>query len=268
MHARTAVLDGAAAAARKAGRGRGKNGADDELYALDGSRGAARAARRRRACAADPLRWSVFRTDPVSAGQWAATEAACVAGLAGVAAKCGGELGGEGPILVGGDETTRHVITEGALALIEHPDQRRLLAENPGKLTVAVEELLRWVSPIKNMNRTALRDTELQGQKIQEGDKVLLLYHAANLDEAAFDAPGRFDVERRPNNHVAFGGDLHLGLVLADALLLDHFFIITSVRSKLDQVDRTDLRSGDVMLTHPFYRRQRNRLGRGGRGKQ
>ncbi|MEE2678027.1 MAG: cytochrome P450 [Myxococcota bacterium] len=109
-------------------------------------------------------------------------------------------------ILVGGDETTRHVITEGALALIEHPDQRRLLAENPGKLTVAVEELLRWVSPIKNMNRTALRDTELQGQKIHEGDKVLLLYHAANLDEAAFDAPGRFDVERRPNNHVAFGG--------------------------------------------------------------
>ena len=109
-------------------------------------------------------------------------------------------------ILVGGDETTRHVITEGTLALIEHPDQRRLLAEGPSRLTVAVEELLRWVSPIKNMNRTALRDTELHGQEIREGDKVLLLYHAANLDEAVFEAPDRFDVERRPNNHVAFGG--------------------------------------------------------------
>jgi len=109
-------------------------------------------------------------------------------------------------ILVGGDETTRHVITEGALALIEHPEQRRMLAGNPEKLAVAVEELLRWVSPIKNMNRTALRDTELHGQKIREGDKVLLLYHAANLDKAAFTRPEIFDAERTPNNHVAFGG--------------------------------------------------------------
>ena len=81
-----------------------------------------------------------------------------------------------------------------------------MLAGNPEKLAVAVEELLRWVSPIKNMNRTALRDTELHGQKIREGDKVLLLYHAANLDKAAFTRPEIFDSERTPNNHVAFGG--------------------------------------------------------------
>jgi cytochrome P450 family 142 subfamily A polypeptide 1 len=109
-------------------------------------------------------------------------------------------------ILVGGDETTRHVITEGTLALIRHPDQRRKLADDPSKLPVAVEELLRWVSPIKNMNRTATRDTELRGQKILEGQQLLLLYPSANRDARVFDRPDVFDVERQPNDHVAFGG--------------------------------------------------------------
>jgi cytochrome P450 family 142 subfamily A polypeptide 1 len=109
-------------------------------------------------------------------------------------------------ILVGGDETTRHVITEGALALMEHPDQAGTLIEDPGRIRVAVEEFLRWVSPIKNMNRTATRDVELHGETIHEGDKVLLLYPAANRDERAFDAPDVFDVERSPNDHVAYGG--------------------------------------------------------------
>jgi cytochrome P450 family 142 subfamily A polypeptide 1 len=109
-------------------------------------------------------------------------------------------------ILVGGDETTRHVITEGALTLIEHPDQRKKLIEDPSRMTVAVEELLRWVSPIKNMNRTATRDTELGGQTVREGDKLLLLYASGNRDAGAFDDPDVFDVERQPNDHVAFGG--------------------------------------------------------------
>ncbi len=109
-------------------------------------------------------------------------------------------------ILVGGDETTRHVITEGALALMQHPDQRARLAADPSLLPTAVEELLRWVSPIKNMNRTATRDTELRGQRIREGDKLLLLYPSANRDSRAFDEPDRFDTGRAPNNHVAFGG--------------------------------------------------------------
>jgi len=110
-------------------------------------------------------------------------------------------------ILVGGDETTRHVITEGTLALIEHPDARRKLAADPDRLLpAAVEEMLRWVTPIKNMNRTALRDTELRGQKIREGDRLLLLYQSGNRDERVFDAPDVFDVERTPNPHVAFGG--------------------------------------------------------------
>lgn len=109
-------------------------------------------------------------------------------------------------ILIGGDETTRHVITEGALALIEHPAERRKLVEDPSRIPVAVEEMLRWVSPIKNMNRTATRDTVLRGQRIREGDKLLLLYACANRDPRAFDSPDVFDALRRPNDHVAFGG--------------------------------------------------------------
>ena len=109
-------------------------------------------------------------------------------------------------ILVGGDETTRHVITGGMLALIQNPDQRRALAADPTKIPRAIEEMLRWVTPIQNMNRTATRDVELHGQKIREGDKVLLLYPSGNRDERVFDEAFRFDIERHPNEHVAFGG--------------------------------------------------------------
>ncbi len=109
-------------------------------------------------------------------------------------------------ILVGGDETTRHVISGGMLALMRSPDQRSLLMRDPRKVTVAVEELLRWVTPIQNMNRTATRDTELRGQKIREGDRLLLLYPSANRDARVFHEPFRLDVQRNPNPHVAFGG--------------------------------------------------------------
>ncbi|HVN40917.1 MAG TPA: cytochrome P450 [Myxococcota bacterium] len=109
-------------------------------------------------------------------------------------------------ILVGGDETTRHVITGGMLALLQNPDQHRKLLENPKLVPTAVEELLRWVTPIQNMNRTATRDTILRGQKIREGDRLLLLYPSANRDAKVFRDPFRLDVTRTPNQHVAFGG--------------------------------------------------------------
>jgi len=109
-------------------------------------------------------------------------------------------------ILIGGDETTRHVITGGLEQLLLHPDQKRKLVEDPSKIPTAVEEMLRWVSPIQNMARTATSDTELHGEKISKGDKLLLLYPSANRDEDIFDDPFRFDVERRPNDHLAFGG--------------------------------------------------------------
>jgi cytochrome P450 family 142 subfamily A polypeptide 1 len=109
-------------------------------------------------------------------------------------------------ILIGGDETTRHVMTGGLLQLIRHPDARRTLARDPRRIPTAVEEMLRWVSPIQNMNRTVVRDTVLGGQQLREGDRVLLLYPSGNRDAAAFDEPERFDISRDPNRHVAFGG--------------------------------------------------------------
>lgn len=110
-------------------------------------------------------------------------------------------------ILVGGDETTRHVMSGGLEALLLHPDQWQALREDRSLLPGAIEEMLRWVSPVRNMNRTASQDIELGGQSILEGDRVLLLYLAANRDPAAFDAPYAFDIRREPNHHVAFGAN-------------------------------------------------------------
>jgi cytochrome P450 family 142 subfamily A polypeptide 1 len=109
-------------------------------------------------------------------------------------------------ILVGGDETTRHVISGGLEQLLRHPEQWEMLRREPERIPQAVEEMLRWVTPIQNMNRTATRDVELGGQKIREGDRILLLYPSANRDERVFADPFRFDVTREPNDHVAFGG--------------------------------------------------------------
>jgi cytochrome P450 family 142 subfamily A polypeptide 1 len=109
-------------------------------------------------------------------------------------------------ILVGGDETTRHVISGGMEALIRNPDQRAALAREPARIPVAVEEMLRWVTPIQNMNRTATRDVELRGETIRKGEKVLLLYPSANRDERVFRDAARFDAARDPNPHLAFGG--------------------------------------------------------------
>ncbi len=112
-------------------------------------------------------------------------------------------------ILVGGDETTRHVISGGTAELVRHPDQRDRLAADPALMDGAVEEMLRWVTPIKNMARTVTHDVELRGQQLHEGQKLLLLYPSANRDEAVFDDPQRFDIERSPNDHVAFGFGTH-----------------------------------------------------------
>lgn len=120
-------------------------------------------------------------------------------------------------ILIGGDETTRHVISGGLYQLLTHPDQRDALAADPALMPGAVEEMLRWVTPIRNMARTATRDVEIEGQTIAEGDKMLLLYPSANRDEDVFADPFRFDIERSPNEHVAFGFGTHfcLGASLA-----------------------------------------------------
>ncbi|MCP5178368.1 MAG: cytochrome P450 [Pseudomonadales bacterium] len=109
-------------------------------------------------------------------------------------------------ILVGGDETTRHTISGGMEALLRRPAQMAALIDDASRLPVAIEEMLRWSTPVKNMNRTATADTEVGGQVIRRGDKLLLLYESGNRDETVFDAPDEFRIDRDPNHHLAFGG--------------------------------------------------------------
>src|SRR5436305_6943834 len=115
-------------------------------------------------------------------------------------------------ILVGGDATTRHVTSGGVYELLRHPDQLALLREDPTRVPAAVEEMLRWVSPIKNMCRTVVSDVTYYGAELPAGDKVMLLYESANFDQAHFDDPESFDVTRMPNDHLAFGTGTHFCL--------------------------------------------------------
>jgi cholest-4-en-3-one 26-monooxygenase len=120
-------------------------------------------------------------------------------------------------ILIGGDETTRHVISGGAYQLLAHRERWEALLADRSLLAGGIEEMLRWVSPIKNMARTATEDTELGGRTIPAGEKLLLLYPSANRDETVFVDPFEFDIRRSPNDHVAFGFGTHycLGANLA-----------------------------------------------------
>ena len=116
-------------------------------------------------------------------------------------------------LLVGaGNETTRNLISGGLVALADHPDQWERLKANPDLLPTAVEEMLRWVTPVVQFRRTATQDTEIAGQKIAEGDKVVIFYPSANRDESVFDDPFTFDIGRDPNPHLAFGHGNHLCL--------------------------------------------------------
>lgn len=108
-------------------------------------------------------------------------------------------------ILIGGDETTRHVLSGGMEQLMRHPDQQQRLVNDPDGIPAAVEEMLRWSSPIKNMCRTVTRDVEFFGTDLRQGEKMMLLFESANFDESVFEHPEVFDIERSPNPHVAFG---------------------------------------------------------------
>jgi cholest-4-en-3-one 26-monooxygenase len=107
-------------------------------------------------------------------------------------------------LAVAGNETTRNAISHGMLAFLDHPDQWELFcAERPG---TAVDEIVRWATPVTVFQRTALRDTTLGGQQIKTGQRVGLFYRSANFDEDVFDHPERFDIRRDPNPHLGFGG--------------------------------------------------------------
>jgi cholest-4-en-3-one 26-monooxygenase len=109
-------------------------------------------------------------------------------------------------LAVAGNETTRNAISHGVNALIEHPDQWELLRDNPSLVDSAVEEILRWSTPVNVFRRTATCDVELHGETIREGDSVAMFYASANRDERVFADPDRFDITRDPNPHVTFGG--------------------------------------------------------------
>ena len=108
-------------------------------------------------------------------------------------------------ILIGGDETTRHVISGGAWQVLNDRSQWERIVADPGTMPVALEEMLRWVTPIKNMARVVTTDVELRGQQLKAGQKLLMLYPSANRDEDIFDNPFTFDMGRTPNEHLAFG---------------------------------------------------------------
>lgn len=109
-------------------------------------------------------------------------------------------------LLNAGGDTTRNLVAAGTLALIEHPDQWARLAADPSLMPTAIEEMLRWTSPVTVFTRTAMRDTSMRGTAIRKGQRVAMFYPSANRDEDHFTEPDRFDIGRTPNQHLAFGG--------------------------------------------------------------
>ena len=141
-----------------------------------------------------------------------------------------------------GSETTRNLITTGTLVLLEHPDELARLRKDLGLLPTAIEELLRYVTPVMQFTRTAVNDTEIAGQQVKAGQRVLLVYSSANRDELAFDDPDTIDVARQPNDHVAFGaGGPHfcLGASLAR---LEARIMFEAVLTRIDGLEVTEPR--------------------------
>ncbi len=151
-------------------------------------------------------------------------------------------------LVVAGNETTRNATSGGLHAFIENPEQWRMLKRDPSLLRSAVEEIVRWVTPVIQFARTATQDYELRGQKIREGDSLCLFYPSANRDEEVFQEPFKFDIRRNPNPHLAFGIGEHfcLGANLA-RLELEVIF-----RELLKWVDSAELTAPMERLRSSF----------------
>jgi cholest-4-en-3-one 26-monooxygenase len=115
-------------------------------------------------------------------------------------------------LLIGGDETTRHTLSGGTAQLLRHPEQHRRLVDDLTLLPNAIEEMLRWTAPVKNMARTLTSDTDFHGTHLEQGEKIILLFESANFDEKVFGDPESFRIDRHPNNHLAFGFGTHFCL--------------------------------------------------------
>ncbi|WP_235078974.1 cytochrome P450 [Amycolatopsis orientalis] len=152
-------------------------------------------------------------------------------------------------LTVAGNETTRNLLS-GSVAVLGETDQWDRLAAEPGLLKPGIEEMLRWTSPVINMRRTALTDTELHGKTVRAGDKVVLWFSSANRDERVFDEPDTFRLDRDPNRHVAFGAGTHfcLGAHLA------RLEIRTFYQELLDRGTRFELAGEPVRLLSNWFR--------------
>ena len=115
-------------------------------------------------------------------------------------------------ILIGGDETTRHTLSGGVEQLLRHRDAWDALVADETLLPGAIEEMLRWTSPVKNMCRTLTADTVFHGAELKKDEKIMLMFESANFDEAQFDNPDEFRIDRNPNSHLAFGFGTHFCL--------------------------------------------------------
>ncbi len=153
-------------------------------------------------------------------------------------------------LVVAGNETTRNAISHGLRELTRHPDQRAVLLDDlPGNIDTAVEEIVRWATPVIHFRRTATADVEIRGEQIKEGDKVVLWYNSANRDEDYWDEPYTFDIRRTPNEHVGFGaGGPHfcLGANLARREIK---VMLTELFKRLPDIEAT---GEPQMLQSPF----------------
>ena len=142
-------------------------------------------------------------------------------------------------ILIGGDETTRHTLSGGTEQLLRHPDQWQQLTADFDLLPGAVEETLRWTSPVKNMCRTVTADVDFHGTALRAGEKIMLMFESANFDESVFGDPENFRIDRNPNSHMAFGFGTHfcLGNQLAR---LELKIMMTKVLTRLPDLRLAD----------------------------
>jgi cytochrome P450 len=143
-------------------------------------------------------------------------------------------------LAVAGNETTRNGISHAMLTLIQHPDQRQLLLDDPSLMEGAIEEFLRWSTPVMHFKRTAMHDTEIRGQKIKEGDRVMMWYSSANRDEDVFDDPFTFNIRRNPNLHTlshAFGGGGHHFCLGANLARLEMRVIMEELLRRLPDME-------------------------------
>lgn len=148
-----------------------------------------------------------------------------------------------GLFISGGAETTRTVVARGLIELAAHPQMWEAMATDPELIPVAVEELLRWVTPLNNFFRTTLAPVELGGEKLDAGERVILLYPSANRDETVFSEPDSFDIRRTPNPHIAFGFGTHfcLGSSLARLELITLFTELTQRITDLQVLEAPDI---------------------------